>query len=194
MTLQPTREKTSDGWEQLDAYLSSILKEQKPARLKLLNDIFRAAVRLAQDNPGTLNLKISAAVLKELRFSFKMFSPHRHTPKITMFGSARIQPGNPLYGMAREFAVGAASRGYMIITGGGPGIMAAGNEGAQSDRGFGLNIRLPAEQDPNPFIDSARRLIHYKYFFTRKLFLVKEASAFVFLRVDLERSTRHSRY
>jgi uncharacterized protein (TIGR00730 family) len=58
--------------------------------------------------------------------------------------------------------------------------MAAGNEGAAGDKGFGLNIRLPFEQNPNPFIESSERLIHYKYFFTRKLFLVKEASAFVF--------------
>jgi len=75
----------------------------------------------------------------------------------------------------------AAKAGYDIITGGGPGVMAAGNEGAGPGRGFGLNIRLPFEQAANRFIDKEKGLIHYKYFFTRKLFLVKEATAFVLL-------------
>lgn len=172
--------KNTTDWSELDRLVASVAKDQKPAKIKLLNDIFRAAVKLARDNPGTLNLKISASVLKELRFSFRMFSAHRNIPKITMFGSARVPATSPLYRFAKSFAEEAVGRNFMVITGGGPGIMAAGNEGAAGDKGFGLNIRLPFEQDPNPFIDSAQRLIHYKYFFTRKLFLVKEASAFAF--------------
>jgi uncharacterized protein (TIGR00730 family) len=109
-----------------------------------------------------------------------MFKPFRQVPKITMFGSARVPVGSPLYDFAKIFAQEAVRRKYMIITGGGPGIMAAGNEGATHKDGFGLNIRLPVEQSPNPFIDTKQKLIHYKYFFTRKLFLVKEASAFAF--------------
>lgn len=170
----------SPDWLEIEKLIASVAKDQKPAKIKLLNEIFKAALKLARDNPGTLNLKISASVLKELRYSFKMFSSHRQTSKITMFGSARVPPSTPLYNLAKDFAAQAVKRNYMVITGGGPGIMAAGNEGAASDRGFGLNIRLPFEQNPNPFIDSAQRLIHYKYFFTRKLFLVKEAAAFAF--------------
>lgn len=178
--LEKGNERQATDWIELEKLIASVAKDQKPAKIKLLNEIFKAALKLARDNPGTLNLKISASVLKELRYSFKMFSSHRQTPKITMFGSARVPPATPLYNIAKEFASHAVKRGYMVITGGGPGVMAAGNEGAAGDKGFGLNIRLPFEQNPNPFIDSTQRLIHYKYFFTRKLFLVKEASAFAF--------------
>jgi uncharacterized protein (TIGR00730 family) len=170
-----------EKWEEeLDAMVHQLAKEQKPHRLPVIGDIFRAAAKLAMESPGTLNLKITATTIKELRFSFKTFYPHRHKPKITMFGSARVPAGTPLYNFARDFAAEAARREYMIITGGGPGIMAAGNEGAEEKSGFGLNIRLPFEQTHNPFLDDENMLIHYKYFFTRKLFLVKEAWAFAF--------------
>jgi uncharacterized protein (TIGR00730 family) len=164
----------------MERLLSSAVHETKPNRMKVIGDIFKAAIKLAKESPGTLNLKITATVLKELRYSFKMFYPHRYTPKITIFGSARVPSGTPLYDLAKRFAMEAVKRKYMVITGGGPGIMAAGNEGAEAKGGFGLNIRLPMEQSANPFIDPERGLIHYKYFFTRKLFLVKEASAFCF--------------
>lgn len=167
-------------WEHLEKLLHSIGKEQTPARLRILSDIFRATIKLSKENPGSLNLKITATVLKELRFSFKMFRPHRFTPKITMFGSARIPPDAPLYKFAKDFAEQAVVKGYHIITGGGPGIMAAGNEGATHNGSFGLNIKLPFEQSANAFINPDKGLINYKYFFTRKLFLVKEAWAFAF--------------
>lgn len=166
-------------WEELEQMLATLVKEQKPARLRQLNEIFKAAIKLARETPGTLNLKITASVLRELRFSFKMFSHHRHAKKITIFGSARTLPETPLYEFAKKFAELAVKKKYMVITGGGPGIMAAGNEGAEKES-FGLNIRLPFEQSANPFIDPKSMLVHYKYFFTRKLFLVKEAAAFAF--------------
>ncbi len=174
-------QRSREQWEvDLDEIVHELAKNQKPHRLPVIGDIFRAAAKLAQESPGTLNLKITATTIKELRFSFKTFYPHRHRSKITMFGSARVPPGTPLYQFAKDFAAEAAKRNYMIITGGGPGIMAAGNEGAEQKSGFGLNIRLPFEQEHNPFVDDETMLIHYKYFFTRKLFLVKEASAFAF--------------
>lgn len=181
-------EKTSEtpasqvkSWDDLERMLHSLASQgEKPAQIPLLGEIFRAAVKLAQESPGTLNLKIAATTLKELRFSFKVFGAHRKQPKITMFGSARVPEGTPVYKLARDFAAEAVRRNYFIITGGGPGIMQAGNEGAQNRSGFGLNIRLPYEQSPNPYIDQKSMLIHYKYFFTRKLFLVKEACAFAF--------------
>ena len=169
----------SAEWHELEKLVGSLVKEQKPARLHLINEIFRVAVKLAKESPGTLNLKIVASCLKELKFSFKMFYPDRQIPKITIFGSARTPADSPLYAFTKDFAKRAVQANYMIITGGGPGIMAAGNEGA-GEKGFGLNIRLPFEQSANPFISTEKRLINYKYFFTRKLFLVKEASAFAF--------------
>lgn len=177
---EKTQDDTAKEWQELEKKLGMLAREQKPVRLKIFTDIFKVVVRLAQESPGTLNLKIVATVLKELRFSFRMFSPYRTLPKITMFGSARVPSQTPLYELAKEFAAKSVSRKYMIITGGGPGIMAAGNEGATHVGGFGLNIRLPFEQSANTFIDPKRMLINYKYFFTRKLFLVKEAAAFAF--------------
>jgi len=170
------------SWEDLERFLHSQAgTERKPAQIQILGEVFRAAIKLAQESPGTLNLKIAATTLKELRYSFKAFGPYRKHAKITIFGSARVPEGTPVYKLAKDFAAEAVGRGYYIITGGGPGIMQAGNEGAQKKAaGFGLNIRLPFEQSPNPFVDQKNMLIHYKYFFTRKLFLVKEASAFAF--------------
>jgi len=170
---------SSEEWKEFESMLGGLLKEHKPGKLHLLNEIFRVAMKLAKDSPGTLNLKITASALKELRYSFKMFHPDRFAPKITIFGSARTQPGTDLYEFTKKFSASAVAKNYMIITGGGPGIMAAGNEGA-GEKGFGLNIKLPFEQSANPFIVEEKRLINYKYFFTRKLFLVKEACAFAF--------------
>ncbi len=177
----PTKppKKPVENWEPLRAFLQqSILKGVKHPKSAILEDIFKAALQLVNEQPGTLNLKIASTSLKELRYSFKMFSPHRTTPKITMFGSARVPKDTPLYDLAKRFAQEAVKKKYMVLTGGGPGIMQAGNEGAEVKGGFGLNIRLPFEQDANPYIDTENNLIHYKYFFTRKLFMVKEASAF----------------
>lgn len=174
------------SWEEVEQLLHQLIasdvkeshgEPHQPAQLALVADILRSAVKLAQDSPGTLNLKIAATTLRELRFSFKTFGPHKDKQKITMFGSARVPEHDPVYDLARDFAALAVKRNYMIITGGGPGIMAAGNEGAEKTGGFGLNIKLPFEQSANPFIDPKGRLINYKYFFTRKLFLVKEAAA-----------------
>lgn len=175
--------KTTDDektqWFELENFLSQAISETKSSRIHYIQDIFKTALKLAKESPGTLNLKITSTVLRELRYSFKIFTQHRKTPKITIFGSARVPRNTPLYQLSKKFAAHAVKNGYLIVTGGGPGIMAAGNEGAQAG-GFGLNIRLPVEQTPNPFIDTKNKLIQYKYFFTRKLFLVKEACAFVF--------------
>lgn len=165
--------------EALEQLVERIAEGQKPARVNLLKQIFKTAFKLGEESPGTLNLKIATTVIKELRYSFKVFYPVRFTPKITVFGSARVPPEDPLYSLARDFGKEASDRGFGIITGGGPGVMAAANEGAKRDTSFGLNIRLPFEQSANSYVDKKKGLIHYKYFFTRKLFLIKEASAFV---------------
>jgi len=166
-------------WQDIESQFRDFASSHSPSQQKMMIDIFRSALKLTQDSPGTLNLKISSSVLKELRYSFRKFAPYKHIPKITIFGSARVPADKPLYRMAKDFATESVKRNFMIITGGGPGIMAAGNEGAEK-YGFGLNIRLPVEQSANQFIDAEKLLINYKYFFTRKLFLVKEAAAFAF--------------
>lgn len=146
---------------------------------KLVHEIERTVKKLAAEDPGILNLKITEAVVKDLRYSFKVFKKFSKRRKITIFGSARTPKNHPCYKLAFSFARAAAAKKYMIITGGGPGIMAAGNAGA-AESSFGLNIRLPYEQQPNEFIHQSDTMIHYKYFFIRKLFLVKEADACVF--------------
>jgi hypothetical protein len=101
-------------------------------------------------------------------------------PCISIFGSARTKPDSKYYSMARELARKLANLGYGIITGGGPGIMEAGNQGAQEGEGasVGLNIDLPHEQEPNKFIDR-ETLINFNYFFVRKVMFIKYAQAFV---------------
>jgi hypothetical protein len=95
----------------------------------LLFEIIATAVRLAGDSTERLDLKITNTALKEMRSAFKVFAPYRSEPKITMFGSARIEADDPLYVQARDLAAGLASEGWMVVTGAGPGIMASGLEG-----------------------------------------------------------------
>src|SRR5947208_13544437 len=145
-----------------------------------LFEILSSVVRLAQDGAERLNLKITNAALKEMRSAFKVFAPYQNTPKVTIFGSARTLPDDPLYAQTRDLAAALAARGWMVVTGAGPGIMAAGAEGAGRDMTIGVNIRLPFEQEPNPWIADPR-LVQMKYFFTRKLMLMKESAGFVVL-------------
>ena len=115
------------------------------------------------------------------REGFEVFAPYRDVRKITMFGSARTLPTDPLYAQARDLASLLASMGWSTVTGAGPGIMAAGLEGAGPEHAFGINIRLPFEQEANQFISSDPKLVSMKYFFTRKLLLVKESDGYAVL-------------
>ena len=101
-------------------------------------------------------------------------------PCVSIFGSARTQPDNGYYKMAEEIAAKLVRHGYGVITGGGPGIMEAGNKGAQSENGksVGLNIELPHEQGNNPYIDPDK-LISFDYFFVRKVMFVKYSQGFI---------------
>ncbi|HWW53911.1 MAG TPA: LOG family protein, partial [Acidimicrobiales bacterium] len=146
-----------------------------------LFEMMATAVRLAGDDADRLDLKIANAALKEMRNAFRLFAPYQGVRKVTMFGSARTLPDDPLYAQARSFASAVAAQGWMVVTGAGPGIMAAGLEGAGRQMSIGINIRLPFEQEPSPFIGGDAKLIEMKYFFTRKLALMKESSGFVVL-------------
>jgi uncharacterized protein (TIGR00730 family) len=136
---------------------------------------------LAGDDVDRLDLKITSTSLRELREAYKIFAPYRAVPKVTIFGSARTATNDPLYAQTRAVAATLAGRGWMVITGGGPGIMAAGLEGAGREMSFGINIRLPFEQGANEFIAKDPKLVEMKYFFTRKLMLMKESDGFVVL-------------
>lgn len=134
-------------------------------------------LKLHEDGAGSGELKVTNAALKELRYGYKVFAPYRHTRKVTVFGSARTPHTEQTAAAARRFGHRMVDEGWMVITGAGAGIMGAAQEGAGGEQSFGLNIRLPWEQDANPWIASDPKLITFKYFFTRKLFLVKEAHA-----------------
>jgi len=101
-------------------------------------------------------------------------------PCVSIFGSARTKEDHPYYKMAQEIAFKLTQKGYGIITGGGPGMMEAGNKGAQRGGGtsVGLNIELPMEQEPNPYIDQDKNL-DFDYFFVRKVMFVKYSQGFV---------------
>jgi hypothetical protein len=116
-----------------------------------------------------------------MRGAFNMFAPYRDVPKVTIFGSARTRADDPLYQHTVELARGFRDRGWMIVTGAGPGIMQAGMEGAGRDDAIGVLIRLPFEGGANEVIAGDPKLTEMKYFFTRKLMLMKESAAFVSL-------------
>jgi uncharacterized protein (TIGR00730 family) len=103
-------------------------------------------------------------------------------PCVSVFGSARTEPGNPYFALAEEIAYKLTQNGYGVITGGGPGIMEAANKGAMRGDGIsvGLNILLPFEQGANPYID-ADKLITFKHFFVRKVVFQKYAQGFIVL-------------
>ena len=165
-----------------DRRLSELLDSigAKANRDQLL-EILETVLRMAANGTDRLDLKITNAALKEMAEAFAMFAPYRHIRKITMFGSARTLPSDPLYAQARDLARVLADHGWSTMTGAGPGIMAAGLEGAGPDRAFGINIRLPFEQDANQFIRDNPKLVSMKYFFTRKLLLIKESFAYAVL-------------
>jgi uncharacterized protein (TIGR00730 family) len=143
-------------------------------------EMLTTALKLFEDGAGVGDLKIANMALKEMRYGFKVFAPYRQVPKITVFGSARTAPQHPVSAQAYNFGKRMTDVGWMVITGAGSGVMGASQEGAGRERSFGLNIRLPHEQEANPWIADDPKLISFKYFFTRKLFLVREAHAMAF--------------
>lgn len=150
---------------------------QKKSLLSMLATI----ETFAREGTPTGDLKIADAALSEMSEAFKVFRPYRQIRKATMFGSARTSEDDPVYFLAREIAAKLALSNWMVVTGAGPGIMAAGIEGAGRDRSFGVTIELPHEEAPNPFIAQDPKLMHMRYFFTRKLMLIKESHAYIAL-------------
>jgi len=142
-----------------------------------VREMVETCLKILRDHTGTGDLKLFNAELRELRYAFKVFAPYRQVRKVSCFGSARTPSTAPAYRTARDFSQAIADRGYMVITGGGDGIMRACQEGAGRERSFGANIRLPFEQEPNEFISNDPKLVTFRYFFTRKLIFVKEADA-----------------
>ena len=180
MSTRRARYRTGDPVidEKLNELLDALdIQENRDQLIEILTSV----ALLADDDTDRLNLKITNSALKEMRLAFKVFEPFEDIPKVTIFGSARTLPDDPLYAQARNLAAALAGEGWMIVTGAGPGIMAAGVEGAGVDNSIGINIRLPFEQEPSPLLAADPKLVDMKYFFTRKLMLMKESAGFAVL-------------
>ncbi|MCH7728166.1 MAG: LOG family protein, partial [Planctomycetes bacterium] len=147
----------------------------------LIEMIKTSADKLAEDDPSRGDLKILSRTIRELRYAFKVFSEYRGQRKVTLFGSARTKPEHPTYQEAVDFGRAMSEHDWMVVTGAAGGIMEAGHVGAGRENSMGLNIMLPFEQYANPIIAGDKKLVHMKYFFTRKLMFVKECDAVVCL-------------
>jgi uncharacterized protein (TIGR00730 family) len=174
---QPARRQTSLGpeWDQrIHQLVSDFGAEKSP---ELVEEMIMTALKMARDRMGTADLKLMNRSLKEMRYAAKVFAGYREFRKVCVFGSARTLPSAPEYQVAEKFGRQMVAHGYMVITGGGDGIMGAAQRGAGREHSFGLNIRLPFEQRANETIHGDTKLINFNYFFTRKLNFVKETHA-----------------
>ncbi len=147
----------------------------------LIARIHESADGLARDHTSRGDLKILSRALRELRYAFKVFGPYRSRRKVAMFGSSRTPEGDPCFEQARRFGLAMAEHDWLVVTGAGGGIMAAGHLGAGRENSMGLNIMLPFEQTTNTVVAGDSKLVHMKYFFTRKLMFVKESNAICLL-------------
>ncbi len=161
----------------LDALADGIARD--PRNADMYADILDTLSGFAADGAGRGDLKLISHTLMDLRCAFRVFAPYRDLPKVSISGSARLGIEDPSYQQAVAFARKITDLGFMVITGAGGGIMEAGQGGAGSEKSFGVNIRLPFEQMANPVIARDPKLVNVKYFFTRKLMFLKEASAIV---------------
>lgn len=171
----PASEGPGERFQPAQEHDATAEEERHPVRSdQLVQQIKETADKLIRDKANRGDVKLLNTALKELRYAFKILAAYRHRRKVTVFGSARLPPEAPAYQQAVEFGRQIAQAGFMVITGAASGIMEAGHVGAQREHSIGLNILLPFEQAPNPIIAGDTKLMHMKYFFTRKLLLVKE--------------------
>ncbi len=163
--------------DQLDRLIEELGGERGTYDARLVRELLVAGLKLIPDGRDTGELKLITAAVKELRYAYRIFGQYRDPHKVTIFGSARTAPGHPDYNAAVEFSRLMAERGWMVITGAGGGIMHAGHVGPGRAASFGVAIRLPFETTANEVIAGDEKLIHFRYFFTRKLMFMSQAEA-----------------
>lgn len=167
------------GDDDLDAALAEVVERiGPPHEHELLFEMLVSVARLGRGGTPRRDLKLLNSAVKELRYAMEVFEPFEDRRKVSIFGSARTPADAPEYRGAREFAAAMAEHGWMAITGAGPGIMTAGIEGAGPDNSFGVNILLPFESGEPPGLAGDRKLINFKYFFSRKLMFMKESHGY----------------
>lgn len=161
----------------IDELIDEILALAEVHHPEVIREMVLSALKTGRENDYLADLKMLRATMKEMRYTSKMFGPYRERKKVTIFGSARTAPDEAIYQKCVTFSRQLVRLGYMVITGGGSGIMQAGNEGAGAENSFAVNIRLPFEQETNPIMENSGHSITYRYFFTRKVAFLKEAHA-----------------
>jgi len=172
------------GNEELDGQVRRLVSAAAPRGggvqpdADLAEELIVTALKLLRDQADRADLRLINTAAKELRYAFRVFARYREFRKVAVFGSARTPSEDPNYALARELAAHLAwERGWMVMTGAGPGIMEAANRGA-GERSFGVNIRLPFEDEANQYVPPDK-VVNFRYFFSRKVVFVKEAHAFV---------------
>ena len=162
---------------EIDEHIDLLMSKAGVHHPRLIREMILTALKSGQENSYMADQKLMRTTMKEMRYTNKVFSPYRHRKKVTVFGSARTRPDEPIYQTCVQFCRQLVEHNYMVITGGGPGIMLAGNEGAGAENSFAVNIYLPFEQETNPVMSEDDKVITYRYFFNRKVAFLKEAHA-----------------
>ena len=176
------RRRYTTGDADLDARLRDFIAGLGlKGRANIVGEMVAAVLGMARGDTTQADLKLVNAAIGEFAYAARVFAPYRGIRKVSVFGSSRATEGGADYAYAGEFAARIVQRGWMVVTGAGPGIMEAAQDGAGASRSFGLNIRLPFENEANPTIEADPKLINFKYFFTRKVTFLKESDAFVLL-------------
>jgi uncharacterized protein (TIGR00730 family) len=174
----PVREGAPDPFQQITDPDGPPDGEREPVRIEqLIQQLKETADKLVRDQTNRGDVKLLNTALKELRYAFKVLAPYRTRRKVSIFGSARIPATDPAFQQAVEFGRRIAEAGFLVITGAASGIMEAGHIGASRENSIGINILLPFEQSANAVIAGDAKLMHMRYFFTRKLLFVKESDA-----------------
>lgn len=167
------------GNPKIDKEIEELAKKYSlPQNRECFRQLFTTVVKLYLDKADERDLYLANVTLKELRHIFRTFARYRNVRKVVMFGSHRSKPKSKEYKMAVDFAKEIVKKNFMVITGGGGGVMEAGNRGAGKNS-FAVKIKLPLELEPNPYVSKGEKLLNVKYFYTRKLAFIKESDATV---------------
>ena len=153
--------------------------QRSSSDIRQLNRFITTVTELVSGPSSSLDIKIASTAIEEMSRAFTMFAPYRDVRKVSIFGSARTTADSPIYALTAATAKALAENNFMVVTGAGPGIMEAGMVGAGVEKSIGVSIRLPFESGANSVIAGDDKYVSMRYFFTRKLMLVKESHAFL---------------
>lgn len=176
---QPAQRRADDPdiAARLDRIIGEVGGDPESFDGRLVRELLVAGLKLIPDGRETGELKLMTAAVKEIRYAYRVFGQYTERPKVTIFGSARTPEEHPDYRATVDFSRLMAEAGWMVITGAGGGIMEAGHVGPGREHSFGAAIRLPFETTANEIITGDEKLIHFKYFFTRKLMFLSQCDA-----------------